>query len=111
MVRAWEKAKGCRAEMRMTVLGSLASASRISLETEAVSRRVWWEACSIRWRSMWVVSSSAWSPPEMQTRAKPWMIRRFEQQTLPLAIVIDAPLVLPAIYAVSTDEESKSSPF
>ena len=33
MVRAWEKAKGGRAEMKMTVSGSLASAPRISLET------------------------------------------------------------------------------
>ena len=39
MVRAWEKAKGGRAEMKMTVLGSLASESRISLETEAKEGR------------------------------------------------------------------------
>ena len=43
MARAWEKAKGGRAEMKMTVSGSLASESRISLETEAAEgRRVWW---------------------------------------------------------------------
>ncbi len=60
MARAWEKAKGGRAEMKMTVLGSLASDSRISVETEPPGRwMVWWWARSMIWTSMWVVSSSA----------------------------------------------------
>ncbi len=38
MARAWEKAKGGSAEIKMTVLDSLASESRISGETEAAGR-------------------------------------------------------------------------